>query len=361
MGLLSGLLPILKRDYWGVKSNTLLLVVILLFPMAFGFMFGTFKNIVPKSAPSAIFPEPGAGEEDMRAAGGILSYFSKTSIEKDFDKNKLFREEYYFFVGIPRGFRQGQQRIDVYVDASMSPVSELSPYVKEMILYGLSRRAGWEPEINVVQVGREILPFQYFVPGIVVLLAAAVGLIIVPFSLSQDKEVMSRVLASVSTASFVAGKLAFATVLALAQLAVLILTQLSAGTSQGAILYINPWTFITLVCAAVFFTSIGVAVAFFTRFEEAGKQINAGLLGATLVFSGAVYPVGFFPSLPVFGDVLQSVGRANPAYFLVVLMRGFGVRGIGPEVLLDYVALSLAFTVGSVLLLFYCVRRFKHG
>ena len=358
MPVLRGVVTILKREYWGLRANTLLLLVVLILPVSMGLMFGTLKNIAPKSAPAGIFPEPGATEDDIRAANGVLSLFSKTGVEPGFDENKLYREEYYFFISVPPGFRNGIAEIKVYVDSSMSPVSELSPYVKDMILYGLSKWYNWEPKISIVRVGKNALPFQYLVPGIVVLLASAIGLIMVPFSLSQDKEVLSRVLLNVRLGSFVAGKLAFASILALAQFLILLLTQHLAG-APGAFFIINPGSISTLLLSCVFFTSLGLSIMFFTSFGEAGKQINALLLGSTVLFSGALYPVGFFPPVPGFGDILQTIGRSNPAYFFVVLMRGFGIRGLGPEILSDYLAIGFAFTLLSILIFAYSVQRRK--
>ncbi len=356
-----GLFPLLKREYWGLRANTLLLLVVFILPVSMGLMFGTLKNISPKSAPAGIFPEPGANEEDVRAADGVVSFFARTSPEPAFDEKKLYREEYYFFVGVPPGFRNGVSEIKVYVDSSMSPVAELSPYVKDMILYGLSKWYSWAPNIDIIRVGKDAMPFQYLIPGIVIMLTAAIGLITVPFSLSQDRDVLSRVLLNVQVPSFVAGKLLFASILSLAQFLILLVTQHLAG-APGAFMIINFLSVSTLVLSCLFFTSLGVSVMFLTRFGEAGKQINAVLLGSAVLFSGAFYPVGFFPSVPGFGDILQTIGKSNPAYFFVVLMRGFGIRGLGPEVFYDYLAIASAFTLLAILVFTYLVyRRKKNG
>ncbi|MFH1448580.1 MAG: ABC transporter permease [Candidatus Micrarchaeota archaeon] len=353
-------LSLLKREYWGVKTNTLLLVILLAFPMTFGFMFGTFTNIIPKNAPAAVFPEAGATGEDVSSAEDILSFFSKTSVEPEFNERKLFREEYYFFVGVPKGFRRGDGEVDVYIDASMSPIAEISPYVKDMILYEFSKVFDWEPRINIIKLGSDVLPFQYFVPGVIILLTSVVGLIILPFSSSRDRLVFGRVLANVSVPAFVTSKLVFAVMLALIQLGILVITQLAAGASGSTILDINVWSLSVICCSAVFFASAGMSVMFLTRFSEAGKQINAGLLGFVLMFSGAFYPVGFFPSIPGVGDLLQSISRANPSYLFVLLMRGFGIRGLGPELFTDYIAAIVVWSIASILLFAYTVRRMKN-
>ncbi|MFH0817306.1 MAG: hypothetical protein V1909_01600, partial [Candidatus Micrarchaeota archaeon] len=259
MDLFGGILPLLKREYWGIRANTLLLLVVIVLPLSLGLMFGTLKNIAPKNAPSGIFPEIGANEDDVRAADGILSVFSKTKIEQSMDENKLYREEFYFFVGVPRGFKKNATDVRVYIDSSMSPVAELSPYVRDMILYGLSQWYGWTPKLEIIKVGKDVLPFQYLVPGIAVLLCSAVGLVIIPFSLSQDKEVLARVLSSVSTFSFVVGKLSFAAILAFLQVAILLSTQSLAGANSSFFLF-SFWPALTLLCSVIFFTSLGISV-----------------------------------------------------------------------------------------------------
>jgi hypothetical protein len=358
---LSKLFSLLKREYWGISGNTLLIITILVFPIAFGFMFGTFKNVVSKNAPSAVFPLNGAADEDLRFAQSAASLFSKSSIEQDFEESKLFREEYYFYVGIPKGFKQNSGSMDVYIDSSMSPVSELSPYVRQMVLYGFSKWAGVEPKISIIEVGRKVLPFQYFIPGILVILSALIGLVIVPFSLSADKDVLKRVLLGVSEITFISSKFIFASFLSLVQLAVLSITQVASGVPASALFIISPLSIGTLILATLFFTSIGISVMLLTGFRETGKQLNAGLLGFSIVFSGAFYPVGFFPSLPGFGDLLQVIGRSNPPYIFVLLMRGFGLRGLGLQFFLDYAAIALFTALAAGVLLVCCIRRFKHA
>ncbi len=360
MPFLPKVLPLIKRDYWGLKANTLLLLTIILFPMAFGLMFGTFKTVVPRSAPSAVFPEPGAGEEDIRAAIGICSMFSKTTAEPSFEEKKLFREERYFYVGAQKGFPLNGP-VNVYIDASFSPISELSPYIKDMILYEISRWKGLEPEINILERGKPALPFQFFTPGIAILLTAAVGFIIIPFSLAQDKEALPRVLSMVPASSFIAGKLAFALIIVAVQLALLILAQNLAGV-PGAGSDMGPWTFLTIGLSTVFFSSLGLSLMFLTGFAEAGKQLNAFLFGLTVVLSGAIYPVGFFPKLPVFGELFQSLALANPSYYFTLLARGFWLRGLGPGIFWDYLGIAVLCSVAATGLFTYSITRMrKHG
>ncbi|MFH1285904.1 MAG: ABC transporter permease [Candidatus Micrarchaeota archaeon] len=362
---LRGLLALFRREILGVNRNVLLLLLILILPLAFGFMFGTFKNIVPRNAPSIVIPSnDNLTQDDMRFANAALSLFSAPTVVSantpmDLLFNKLYREEAYFIVSVPHDIFNSGEPVRVYVDASMSPVSELSPYVREMILYELYdwRKYGVDIEIN--EVGTPALPFQFFVPGVLVLLMVAVGLLVVPFTTSKDSAVFGRVLRSTSPALVAVSKLGFALVLAAIQVVVLILTQKFAGASESSLISMNAWTLYVLLCTAVSFTSLGLIVLLLTKFQEIGKQINAALFGAVVVFSGIFFPVGFFPSLPILPTFFQTVARFFPTYYSVILTRGFGVRGLAHQIMGDYLAIITVVAVVLLAVLHYSLWRFR--
>lgn len=353
---------LVEREFLGVKRSALMIIVILILPVAFGFMFGTFKNILPKGTPSTIVAEDAnVSEKELKFALGILNYFSEPKVEKQVDASKLFREETYFILIVPKGLLSGGSTVRVVVDASMTPVADLTPIVVGSIRDSLYSSGYYSIDIEVEKVGRSVLPFEFFVPGVLLMLSAGVGLLLVPFFTVRDKQVFSRIMNSVSALSFVTSKIVFALVIVGIQVALLLLTQTFFGSTGSSLFKLNEWSVLALAITTVYFTFTGLAVVFLTRFSEAGKQVNALLFGAVAVFSGAFYPAGFFPMLPGLGNMLQTIARSLPPYYSVVLLRGFGVRGVEASLLADYVAVIIASAVVSLALLYYAIEKLKRG
>ncbi|MEW6329484.1 MAG: hypothetical protein AB1468_05185, partial [Candidatus Micrarchaeota archaeon] len=158
MGELRKIKALLLREALGVRRNVLLLLLIVVLPVAFGVMFGTFKEFIPRSTPSMAVPENGSvGADDMRFANFTLALFSTPVIGEDNQSivNALLREEVYFGIVVPSGVREAKGVISVYVDSSMAPVAEASDYVVGMIRREL-REWNYYPTFKLVKVGRAI-------------------------------------------------------------------------------------------------------------------------------------------------------------------------------------------------------------
>ncbi len=353
-------LALMKKDAIGVRRSALLVLVVLILPVAFGFMFGTFKNILPRGTPSAIVAESeNVSEKDMRFAFTILDYFSEPKAERVVDESKLFREETYFILVVPPGLLDKQSTVRVVVDSSMTPVADLTPVVVGSIRDALHSAGYYNIEIEVEKKGRSILPFEFFVPGVLLMLSAGVGLLLTPFFTARDKNVFPRLMGAVSTPVYIADKMVFALLLIGIQAALLLLTQLYFGSAGESLFKLNEWSALTLAITTIYFASFGLSIMLITRFSEAGKQINAFLFGAVAVFSGAFYPVGFFPLIPGLGNILQTISKSLPTYYSTVLLRSFGARGLGIGLFEDYFAVISISAVAGIVLLHYSIERLK--
>ena len=342
------------RDFLTVERNVLMLLFIILLPVAFGIMFASFKQVIPKSTPASVIPENSSvSEADMRfATFSILSQFCSPSIDSREDAfRKLSREESYFVVSVPQGIREGKGTITIYVDNSLSPLAEVSDYVVEILRYELGR-AGFHPGMGVEKLGKRIVPIEYFTPGVVMIILSIVGILVVPFNTVKDRDIISRVFSSVNLWEFAASKLLFSLLLASIQVALLLATQ---SYLELPMMSINPLSVIMFVLTSFALTSTGLFIIFALKLSNAGRYVCSLLLGVVIAFSGLLYPPGFLPSY------LQPIPKVLPTYYALILLRSFGVKEVGVGILLDYIGIVLLWLVVSLALLYYFARRFKNG
>lgn len=354
MGELRKMKALLMREVLGVRRNVLLLLLIVVLPIAFGVMFGTFKEFVPRSTPSMLAPEDeSVGADDMRFANFTLALFSTPVIGKNNQTivDALLREEVYFGIVVPSGVREAKGVIEVYVDSSMAPVAEASDYVVGMIRREL-REWNYYPTFKLVKVGRPIMPLEFFVPGIIILLIAAAGFLVLPFSTMRDSVIFDRLLTNVSLTGIALSKLIFGLALALIQVFFLLTTQ---RYMDAAIIEINLWSVYVLIASALSFTALGLAFVFLARFSELGRYLNVLAFGAVVVLSGIFYPIGFMP------QIIQTVCKLTPTYYSVLLVRYFGVKGGGYTLVGDYVGVVTVFALACLALLVFSIWRLRRG
>jgi ABC-2 type transport system permease protein len=354
MPSLGKLKALFEREFLIVERDALMLLLIILLPVAFGIMFASFKQVIPKSTPASVIPESSeVSEVDLRfAAFSVLSQFCSPSIDSREEAfRKLSREEVYFVVSIPEGVREGRGTVKVYVDNSLSPVAELSNYVVEILTYELGQ-VGFHPEISVEKLGKPILPIEYFTPGVVMFLLATAGILIVPFNTVKDRNIISRVLSSVTLGEFVASKLFFSLLLASLQIAILLISQ---SYLELPILSINPLSILTMILASLALTTTGLLIAFAFKLSNIARYVCSFLFGFITTFSGLFYPPGFLPLY------LQPIPKILPTYYALILLRSFSVKGEEAGVFLDYFVIVLLWLVASLILLHYFARRFRHG
>jgi ABC-2 type transport system permease protein len=353
MGFLTKFKALLKREFIGVSRNSLLLLIIILLPIAFGIMFASFRQIIPKSTPALVIPESEmVTQEELRFTTALLSFFSSPSIELDKQKafDKLSREEVYFVVSTPKNIKSARGEVVIYVDNSLAPLSEVSDYVVETIKFELGQQ-NYYPTIRISKIGRPVMPLEFFVPGVIILLLAGIGLLLIPFSAIRDAQVIQRLLPQLSVSTLMISKIVFGFFLAIVETALLFLTQ---KYLEVPIMELNFWSVTIILITNLSLTSLGLAVIFLTKFSDASKYINALLFALIIVFSGVFYPVGFLPSY------LQTVAKILPTYYAGILIRAFGIKGAGVNLFTDYILIVIGFFILSIALLLYSVWRFKN-
>jgi hypothetical protein len=354
MTVIGKLKALVGREFLTVERNALMLLFIILLPIAFGVMFASFKQVIPMSTPASVIPENSSvTEADMRfATFSILSQFCSPSVDTREDAfRKLSREESYFVVSVPPGIREGKGTITVYVDSSLSPLAEVSDYVVEILKYELGQ-AGFHPEIRVEKLGRRVMPIEYFAPGVVVLILSIMGILVVPFNTVKDRGIISRVFSSVNLWEFAASKLLFSLFLASIQVALLLATQ---SYLELPVMNINSLSVLMFILTSFALTSTGLFIVFALKLSNVGRYVCSLLFGVITAFSGLLYPPGFLPSY------LQPISKVLPTCYALILLRSFGVKGVGAGIFLDYIGMVFLWLVISLALFYYFARRFKNG
>ncbi|MEM3555111.1 MAG: ABC transporter permease [Candidatus Micrarchaeia archaeon] len=337
-----------------IWRNAIMLLLIIFLPVALGMVFATFKEVIPKSTPASVIREtPEVSEADVRfATFSILSHFCSPSVDSRDDAfKKLAREESYFVVSVPAGIREGGGVVRVYVDNSLTPVAEVSDYVVEVLKYELGQ-VGFKTEIVVEKVGRRVMPIEYFAPGVVLLILSIAGLLVVPFNTVKEREVVPRVLSSVTITQFIASKLIFSFLLALLQVAVFFITE---NILELPVMSINYLSFFAFLLTSLALTSTGLLIVFAMKLSSVSRHLCSLIFGVVVAFSGAVYPPGFLP------PYLQSISKVIPTYYALTLLRSFAVKGADVGIFVDYVAIVIVWFVLSFILLYYFIKRFKDG
>jgi len=349
---------VLRKDFLEAKRNVLLLMLILLLPVAFGFVTGAFKERTPVYTPLLIVPQnENVTENDLLLVCQIANYSTTPEIEynRTLAMNRLMREEAYFIVTIPDGVsnrgKTGEGNVIwVYVDSSITPVAEVSGYVVDAI-DAWTKSYGYEGNVWLKRIGKRQNPFIYFIPGIFILLICIVGFLIIPMGVSKDRWVMERIMISTKTplSLILFGRLLYAVFLVMVQFAVLNITEYALGAPTQ----LDPRVIAIIVLTTLALTSIGLFTVIITKFRDAGKHVNALLMGVVIIFSWIVYPVGFLP------DMLRHMAELFPVYYSAVLMRCFMFKDMDYALVGDYVLIVVAFAVISILLMFLSTRRIR--
>ncbi|QLJ52736.1 MAG: hypothetical protein Sv326_0561 [Candidatus Fermentimicrarchaeum limneticum] len=348
------------REFLVIGRSALMLLLIVILPVTFSMIFASFKQVIPNSTPaSLIAASPEVTESEMNSTFKLLSRFCSPSIDSREDAfRKLSREEVYFIVSVPSGVWSGEGNVRVFVDNSLSPVAEMSDYVAEILKYELGEAYRRDylsfppPNILVEKIGKPISPIEYFAPGVVMVLLAIAGILVIPFNTVKDHNLMTRLLSSASPWEFIGSKLLFSLLLASLQIAIFFIAQ---SILRLPVMSVNLLSAITLILASFALTSTGLLIAFAFKLSNLSRYVCSLLFGAVATFSGIFYPPGFLPSY------LQPIPKILPTYYAMVLVRGFGMKGLEAGIFVDYFAIMVVWLVISLALLYYFIRRFRDG
>lgn len=310
-----------KELAWGRRRLIPLLLLFVILPASFAYVTTGFDNVLPTDTPVGLVAESEAvTEDDMAIARGASTFFSDP---RTFETNRsayraLEREQVYAVVTVPPGVTNASinSTFTVAVHGSMVPYHQPSEAVVNVLRLRLEEVLSGSVQIERTIVGTQHSLSAYLVPSFLLILVMIVALGYLPYNLAAEQAVMDRVRIESSLEALVGSKLVFFGSLLL----------LPMGVFQAASLYfgyqltITPTTVLVCLLVFVLLGSLGCAVVLATRFSTWGYLTNLLSLLALFLFSGLLYPAGFF------SPVRREVVRLLPTHYSMIMVRGSMLR-----------------------------------
>ena len=317
--------PLLRKEFaWGRRKVFVLVFLFVLLPGAFVYGTLAFQTVIPADAPVAVVPaSEDTGGDDLAIARGAVTPFSKpVSYESESRAfEALDRERVYAVVSVPANVTDSGETavFDVYVSGSIVPYHEASKAVVGVLNVVLNQQlpAGIDVQVERHIVGEERSLSTYLVPTFLLALAMLVALAYLPYNLSAERAVLDRLRVESSLTRVLGWKLAFFGGLLVVPLAVF---HVAADSFGYGVSLLTPGALVVYALTFCYLGAVGLSITLLTRFSTWGRLLNVLVLFFLLLFSGLLYPAGFFSPLR------RELVRAMPTYYSSVAMRGFVLR-----------------------------------
>lgn len=346
-----------KELAWGRHRLLALVFVFVVLPANFAYGTLAFQTVLPTDAPVAVVPAGDATtHDDVVITRGAVTPFSDpvTYRSRDAAFEAMSRERVYAVVTVPANITNASEPavFDVYVSGSVVPYHQASKAVVGVMNIVLRDRLPPEMDVRVERhvVGVERSLSQYLVPTFALVLAMLVALAYLPYNLATERAALDRLRVESSLSAVLAWKLAFFAALALVPVAVfqVFAARFGYGLSLASVgaLAVYLLTFVSL-------GAVGLSVTLLTRFSTWGRLVNVLVMLFLLLFSGLLYPAGFFSPLR------RELVRSLPTYYSVVALRGYVLRDAGTGFFASWIAGLAAVTVASLLVLRGAVAAYE--
>lgn len=313
-----------KELAWGRRRLIPLFLLFLLLPASFAYVSTGFDNVLPTDTPVGLVADSETvTEDDMAITRGAVTFFSDP---RTFESNRsairaLEREQVYAVVTVPPDVTNASvnSTFQVTVHGSMVPYHQPSEAVVNVLRLQLEEVLSGSVQIERRIVGMQHSLSAYLVPTFLVMLVMIIALGYLPYNLAAERPVLDRIRIESSLETLVASKLAFFGTLLLVPMGVFGLASLAFGYQ----ITITPTTVLASVLLFVILGSLGCAVVIATRFSTWGYLLNLLTLFGLSLFSGLLYPAGFF------SPVRRDVVRLLPTHYTMIIVRGSTLRNAG--------------------------------
>ncbi|MGP8337391.1 MAG: ABC transporter permease [Methanosarcinaceae archaeon] len=350
------LFSMLKKEVLISKRNISIIILIILLPLVFGMLAGSFKTSIPKDTPVLIVPQnDNVSQDDLEYVEGWTSFFSDPVIgtsEKE-GIRKLHREEVYLVFVVPTSVMQtmkSEGEFRIYVDNAMVPVEKISEYVVSNVELYFSTTSFEGSEITLRKINDHRTMPEYMLPGFIMLMVSLMALTILPYNMGSERNVIRRLKIEHVFGSMVAAKIVFFVLLVAVQLLLLRYFEIYILIEKS---HIVPDTFIVVLLTMLYLSAISLSVTFITKFSNSGNLINTLHLFIILLFSGTFYPIGFFPTY------LQKVSFSLPTYYSMVMLRGSMFRDAGLTVYADWIWGMIILVIVMLAVLAVAIKNFR--
>jgi len=346
----------LKKEILISKRNISIILLIILLPMVFGLLSGSFKKTIPRNTPVMIVPQNNdVTQDDMDYVEGWTSLFSKPVIGINDEEGiyRLQREEAYLVFVVPPNVTEtmtGGGDFEILIDYSFVPVEKISEYVVHNVEIYFSTTSFRGSDIVLTKINtRKTMP-EYMLPGFIMLMISLMALTILPHNMYGERTVIRRLIIEHSFGSMVMAKIIFFIILAAIQLLILRWSEVIVEIETSNI---GLETFIIVLLSVVYLSSISLSISFLTKFSNAGNLINTLFLFMIILFSGLFYPVGFFPTF------LQKLSLIFPTYYSMIILRGVMLKEVDILFYSDWLIGLTLFSIFTFIVLAISVKKFK--
>jgi ABC-2 type transport system permease protein len=345
-----------KEAAWAKRRIVPLALLFLLLPASFGYVTTGFDNVLPTDTPVGLVPDSeGVTEDDMSVARGALTFFSdpRTFATNESAFQALEREQVYAVVTVPPDITNTSttSTVRVYVHGSMVPYHQPSEAVVSVLQFRLEQVLEGSVEIERTLVGVQHSLSAYLVPTFLVVLVMILSLGYLPYNLAAERPVLDRVRVESSIERLLASKFIFFGALLVLPIGVFQLTSLLFGYD----LVMSPTALLVSVLLFVSLSALGSAVVLATRFSTWGYLTNLLGLFTLLLFSGLLYPAGFF------SPVRREVIRILPTHYVMIVIRGTTLRTGGFGDYAWWIAGLAVLAIGTIGVLKGAIMTYERG
>ncbi|MFB6104341.1 MAG: ABC transporter permease [Halobacteriaceae archaeon] len=347
--------PLVTKELtWSRRRIVPLFLLVVVLPASFAYVTTGFDDVLPTDTPVAIVAQSDAVTQDDIAIGrAALTFFSDP---RTFDDNAsafeaLRREQVYAVVTVPPGVTNESttSTFHVYVHGSMVPYHQPSEAVVSVLRYRLRSVLSGSVTIQRHIIGQRHSLSAYLIPTFVMVLVMLLALGYLPYTLAADQPALDRLRVDANLDAVVAAKLLYYAAVLVVPLAVF----QAASTVLGYGLSLTIGTVIVSVLTFLTLGAIGCAIALITRFSPWGRLANILLLMGLFLFSGLLYPAGFF------SPVRRTIVRLLPTHYATILLRSSLLRSTPAVTPGRWYLGLLALTVVATLVLAGSIRIYE--
>jgi ABC-2 type transport system permease protein len=191
---------------------------------------------------------------------------------------------------------------------------------------------------------------NFYVPGIIAMLVMLIGLMLTSMAIVREKEagtIEQIMVTPIRPIEFILGKCAPFAVIGFVN---------TAMVSAVALLWFEiPFrgNFLLLLAGVALFLlstlGIGLFISTISQTQQQAMMTTFFFFFPAMLFSGFIFPIAAMPT------AIQWLSLLDPLRFMLVVIRGVFLKGVGLDVLWPQLAALLALGIG---VMFFAVRRF---
>ncbi len=311
-----------KERYASRRNIAVLVLLLVVLPGAAAFGTAAFQHSLPEDVPIGIAPQDETVTEDELNVirGGVATQATPETYDSAADaRHALSREEVYLVIEVPPGLfdEETNATATVVSDQRLVTFQEPSELIVAVIDDRLDRQFPASVDVEHDRVGQTYSLSEYLIPTGLLTIVLLITFLYLPFEFRRERDVFERVALASRIEAAVGAKLVHYGVLLIVPLSTFQLVSVALGYEVS---HFSVHTFAVLAVTFVFLAATSTAVMFALRLRTIGVFANLALLTGTIVFSGLVYPVGFFSMLRL------RIARSLPTHYAMIVTRSTMIK-----------------------------------